>query len=81
MAHLSGFPQGLDILCHFPAGRGAVAAGLGAFRHVFVIGESFAGGAAFVTRLGTSVAKDGREYALTGSQLGRSAADFTTINA
>jgi hypothetical protein len=71
----------LDILYHFAAGGGAVAASLGAFRHDFVIGEFFASGVAFVTRLGTGIAKDGREYALTGSQLGCRAADFTTIDA
>src|SRR6516162_1323835 len=73
--------QTLDILYHFAAGGGAVAAGLGALRHVFVIGEFLTGGVAFVTRFCTGIAKDGRQDALPSSQLGRRATDFTTINA
>jgi hypothetical protein len=71
----------LDVLDHVAAGGGAVAAGLGAFRHDFVIGEFFAGGVAFITRLGAGLAKNDRQYALPGSQLGRRATDFATIDA
>jgi hypothetical protein len=71
----------LDILYHVAAGGGAVAAGPGAFRHDFVIGEFFAGGVAFITRLGAGFAKNDRQDALPGSQLGRRATDFATIDA
>lgn len=71
----------LGILNHVAASGGTIAAGCGAFRHVFVIGVFPASGAAFVARFGAGIAKNGRQHALPGRQLGRGATDLTTIDA